>query len=517
MAPDGGHPPAEVIIGIDIGTTAAKVSAFGVGSSWRHTVAREYPLLRPRPGWEVQQPDVLVAAMLAALTDAVAACGGARVLALAVSSAMHGLVGLDAARQPLTPLITWADSRAAEVAADLRAAGVATELHRRSGTPVHPMSPLTKIMWFRRHEPELFGRVRTWTGLKGWIVWSLTGTLATDLSSASGTGLLDLSTGEWSPPSLDLAGLDPAQLPPVLATTDARGLRAVVARQVGLPVATPVVLGAGDGPLGNLGTGALGAGVASLSIGTSGAIRAVVPRPFVDERGSLFCYALTRDQWVIGGAISNGGSVQRWAGEVFGADLADGSAHPDDEAVLALAASIPPGSDGLVALPFLMAERAPLWDPALAGAFLGVRNRHTRGHFIRACIEGVAVQLWAILTQLEEVVSVRSIRATGGVFRSPLWRTIVADALDRPVTVTDGAEGSALGAAALGLVGIGRVDSLEDALRLLRPDGEGDQQPTTPDPGRVEIYTRLHERIPALLADYHELADLFAVKPPRHP
>jgi len=167
MAPDDGHPPAEVIIGIDIGTTAAKVSAFGVGSSWWHTVAREYPLLRPRPGWEVQQPDVLVAAMLAALSDAVAACGGAQVLGLAVSSAMHGLVGLDAARQPLTPLITWADSRATEVVADLRAAGAATELHRRSGTPVHPMSPLTKIMWFRRHEPELFGRVRTWTASRG--------------------------------------------------------------------------------------------------------------------------------------------------------------------------------------------------------------------------------------------------------------------------------------------------------------------------------------------------------------
>jgi len=351
--------------------------------------------------------------------------------------------------------------------------------------------------------------------LEGWIVWSLTGTLATDLSSASGTGLLDLSTGEWSPPSLDLAGLDPAQLPPVLATTDTLGLSAAVARQVGLPVATPVVLGAGDGPLATLGTGALGAGVAALSIGTSGAIRAVVPRPFVDERGSLFCYALTRDRWVIGGAISNGGSVQRWAGEVFGADLADGSARPDDEAVLALAASIPPGSDGLVALPFLMAERAPLWDPALRGAFLGVRDRHTRGHFIRACIEGVAVQLWAILTQLEEAVPVRSIRATGGVFRSPLWRTIVTDALDRPVTVTDGAEGSALGAAALGLLGIGRADSLEDALRLLRPDGEGDQQPTTPDPERVEVYSRLRTRIPALLADYHELADLFAVKTSR--
>jgi gluconokinase len=515
MAPDDRTlPPAEVVIGIDVGTTAAKVSAFGVGSPWRHTVVREYPLLRPNPGWEVQQPDVLAAAMLAALTDTVSACRGSRVLALALSSAMHGLIGLDAARQPLTPLITWADSRAGDVAAELRSAGLAAELHRRSGTPVHSMSPLTKILWFRRQEPELFHRVRTWTGLKGWMVWTLTGTLATELSSASGTGLLDLSTGAWSPQSMALAGIDLEQLPPVLGTTDVLGLSKAVARRVGLPTATSVVLGAGDGPLGNLGTGALGDGVAAVSIGTSGAVRAVTPRPHVDDRGSLFCYALTRQAWVVGGAVSNGGSVQRWAGEVFGAQGAGGSQRPDDEAVLALAASIPAGSDGLVALPFLMAERAPLWDPTIPGAFLGLRNLHTRGHFVRACVEGVAIQLSAVLTQLEAVVPVTSIRATGGVFRSQLWRSIVADVLNLPVTVTDGAEGSALGAAALGLIGLGRAESLESAVDLLRTIGEDDEQATVPDPARADVYDRVRERIPALLAGYRSLAELFAAAGP---
>jgi gluconokinase len=355
--PDGA--PAEVIIGVDVGTTAAKVSAFGIGSPWRRTAVREYPLLRPRPGREVQQPDVLVDAVLAALAETVAGCDGATVLALALSSAMHGLIGLDEQHRPLTPLITWADSRAADEAAQLRREGPARALLERSGTPVHSMSPLTKLIWFRRNEPELFARVRRWVGLKDWVVLSLTGVLATELSSASGSGLLELTTGTWSAASLDLAGIDESRLPPVLATTAVLDLADALAGRLGLPAGLPVVLGAGDGPLGNLGSGAIDPGVAGLSLGTSGAIRALAPRSHLDRAGGLFRYALTDQDWVVGGAISNGGSVLRWAGGVFGGDAA--APGPDDAAVLRSAASIPAGCDGLVALPYLMAERAPLW------------------------------------------------------------------------------------------------------------------------------------------------------------
>lgn len=509
-------PPAEVVIGVDCGTTAAKVSAFGLcapanGMPWRHTAVREYPLLHPSPGWAVQQPDVLITAVFAALTDVVAACHGARVLALSLSSAMHGLIGLDSGMRALTPLVTWADSRAAEQAAALKADGVAPLLLHRSGTPVHSMSPLTKLLWFRAHEPALFGQVRYWIGLKDRLVWALTGVLATELSCASGTGLLDVSTGDWSAETLALAGVEASQLPPVLDTTAALGLGKAPAAQVGLPVTTPVVLGAGDGPLGNLGTGAIGDGVAGLSIGTSGAIRTIIPKPEVDADAGLFCYALTRDAWALGGAISNGGSVLRWAGDVFGPQQHQATGRPDDAAVLALATSIPPGSDGLVALPYLMAERAPLWDPTLAGAFLGVRAGHTRGHFVRAGIEGVAQQLWTILARLDRVTPISEVRATGGVFRSALWRQILADVLDRPVTVTDGAEGSALGAAALGLVGIGRAPDPAAALAMLRPDDvAGAAAPATrPDPAVSAVYADARSRIPALVASYATVAALF--------
>jgi gluconokinase len=494
------YPPAEVVIGLDVGTTATKAVAFGLGSGWRHAVVREYPLLQPQPGWQVQDPSTVLAAVLGALAEVITQTRGARVAGISVSSAMHGLIGLDADLRPLTPLLTWADSRAVREAAELRASGESEALHRTSGTPVHPMSPLTKLMWFNRHEPGLTARVRAWVGLKDYVLQALTGTLVTELSSASGSGLFDISTRTWSPRALAIAGVREDQLPPALPTTAVLGLTKSVAARLGLPTATAVVVGAGDGPLGNLGVGALDPGVVGLSVGTSGAARMIVPGPVADPSGRLFCYALTDDAWVVGGAVSNGGIAIRWAGGVFGHE--GGS----DAEVLELAASIPPGSDGLVMLPYLLAERAPLWDPSLTGAFLGMRHSHTRGHFVRAVVEGVAFQLWMIVNQLDSVVPVTEIRATGGVFRSPVWQRVLAGVLGHPLTVSGGAEGSALGAAALGLTALGRAGSLADGLDVLAPGLRGNVgQRVAVDPRDDGVYAGLRAGFPRLLESYAAL------------
>jgi gluconokinase len=476
------RPP--VVIGLDIGTTAAKVVAFEVfAGSPRPTAARggdpwsaehEYPLIRPQSGWRVQDPAAVIEATLRSLAEVVAALGGAPVLALSVSTAMHGLIGLDDQLRPLTPIVTWADARARDVARELRALPGAADLHRRSGTPIHSMSPLTKLRWFARKEPTLMRSARAWIGLKDLVLLALTGRLVTELSSASGTGLLSIPDRTWDPEALALAGVRRDQLPDVLPTTMHLPLSPDAASRVGLPTGTPVVLGAGDGPLGNLGTGAIRRGVAGLSLGTSGALRLAVDGPRSDPSGRLFCYALTDDQWVIGTPISNGGTVVRWAASVFAADRPDATrefAQPpaDDAQVLALGAAVEPGSEGLVMLPFLLAERGPLWDADVRGAFLGIREHHGRGHFVRAAVEGVAFQLATILDGLECVGPVSSIRATGGVFRSALWREVLAGVLGRPLTVTAGSEGSALGAAALGLHAMDSGDSLETALRALAP------------------------------------------------
>jgi gluconokinase len=502
--------PARVVIGLDAGTTSVKAAAFGVGSAWSALASREYPLLQPAPGQQVQDPAAVLRAAGEALAECVAAARPAEVVAVSVSAGMHGLVAFDEDRRPITPLVTWADARARDEARELHRGGLAADLHTRTGVPVHPMSPLAKLLWFARHDRATWERARWWGGLKDLLLHWLTGSLVTELSSASGTGLLDVGTCAWSPEALDACGLDADRLTPVESPTATLPLAAGVATQVGLPAGTPVVAGAADGPLGNVGTGALGPGVAGLSLGTSGAIRTAVDGPRIDPGHRLFCYALTESVWVVGGAISNGGSAARWAREAIAPDVAASAGDEGpDEAALAVAATAPPGCDGLVMLPYLLAERAPLWDPDLSGAYLGLRRDHGREHLLRAAVEGVCLQMRLILDDLDAVAPVTAVRATGGAFRSRLWQEVMAAALGRPIVVGDSADGTARGAAALGLVGVGLAPTLDDAVRRL-DEGRAEPTPVEPDRELVAAYDRLRASVPGLIAQLAPVAALFA-------
>ena len=458
--------PGRVVIGVDVGTTATKVVAFALDSGWTHVVERSYPMLQPNPGWQEQDPVLLMQASQDALSECVGALGGCTVVGLGVSTAMHGLVGLDDRGAPLTPLVTWADTRAVDEVEELRASGQDRELHRATGTPVHPMSPLVKIMWFARQEPELTSRVDLWASLKTWVLRGLTGAVVCDLSSASDSGLLDRASGGWHPTALAWAGLDADRLPPIVPTTHVLTLSADAARATGLAVGTPVVVGAGDGPMGNLGTDAMRAGTVGVSVGTSAAARAVVPGPVADLPPGLFCYALADDLWVVGGAASNGGSASRWMVDLLHRGAGGGLSETQ---ALASAATVAPGSDGLCVVPYLRPERAPLWDVDIPGAVLGLRHHHTAAHLVRATIEGVAVQLAAVIDQISLLQDVREVRATGGAFRAPVWGQVLSGLLELPVTVTDSSQGSARGVAALTLYAVGEAGSLAKASAVLAP------------------------------------------------
>jgi gluconokinase len=307
---------------------------------------------------------------------------------------------------------------------------------------------------------------------------------------------------------VQLAGIEADQLPHVLPTTAVLKLTRAAGRRIGVPSGLPVAVGAADGPLGNLGTGAITPGVAGLSLGTSGAARMMVSEPSFDAEGRLFCYALTDDLWVIGGAVSNGGNTLRWAGETFAADLvAEGHADVD---VLELAAQAPAGSDGLLMLPYVLSERAPLWDPDLTGAYLGIRSHHTRSHFVRAAIEGVCLQLSAIVDSLDSVAPVHSIRATGGPFRSELWRHIMAATLARPMSVESAAGGTALGAAALGWYALGGSPTLSKALAAVGGPSLSSRAPTVPvRASDVSAYAQLRARMSPLIDSYDDVAQIF--------
>ena len=453
-----------MILGVDIGTTSAKAAGFDADGTMHAVAAAEYPLHEPHPGWAEQDAEQVVAAVLQVLEQA----RDATVTGIGFSTAMHSLVGLDGDGKPLTGLITWADTRALAQAQRLKAEH--PELHARTGTPLHPMSPLAKLCWFRECDPDTFARVERWCGIKDLVLERLTGQWVMDHSAASGSGLMDVHRLDWDPLALELAGVRPQQLPrlvPVKETLDWE---------------VPIVAGAGDGPLANLGVGAVRPGVAAVSIGTSGALRVMVEDPSIDERGRVFCYALTPGRWAVGGAINNGGVVLQWVGESLAPDL--GVHHEHD--LLELAAQVPAGSEGLVMLPALLSERAPHWSAIPRGAYVGLTRSHGRGHLIRAAVEGVCLQLALVLASVRDAgYEVHEIRATGGFAQSDLWRQMLADALGMPIGFPEGHEGSAFGAALVAkeaLEGVS-IDVAADIVAL--------KETVDPKPQAAAVYERL--------------------------
>ncbi len=457
-----------LVVGLDVGTSSVKAAVFGAGGRRgavaRHAIART----SDANGRVTQNPGDVQAAVLGALETVVRAAGR-RPDAVAISAAMHALVGLDAHTEPLTPLVTWADNRAVGVVADWVAHRTADFVHERTGVPLHPMAPVAKLAWFAEFEGSLAARVARWVDLKALVVGWLTGDTVTEVSSASGWGLMDVRRGVWDGDATVLAGVDAAQLPEIASPTAVRGLSPDVAARVGLPAGTPVVLGAADGPLGNVGVGATTPGVAGLSLGTSGAVRVVVDAVPPVTRG-LFCYVLDERRWVLGGAVSNGGNIVDWLADTLFDPPLGGGAAARAAAVLEVAGAAPPGADGLVMVPYLVSERAPLWDPSLPGTYLGLRRRHGRAHLARAAIEGVGAALGVITDLIDAAVPIDAVHATGGTMRSGLWRRVLAATLGRPMTVANTDEGSALGAAVLGLVALGAAPDIEQARRLVVGD-----------------------------------------------
>jgi sugar (pentulose or hexulose) kinase len=358
--------------------------------------------------------------------------------------------------------------------------------------------PLVKLLWFREQQPDVWQRAAHWVGIKEYVLYRLAGLLAVDESIASATGLYGLAARDWDAGALDLVELRREQLPALHATTDVAARLGADVAAWGLQAGTPIVVGASDGVLANLGVNAVAPGVAACSIGTSAAIRGVVRAPSVDEQGRVFCYVLVPGRWVVGGATNNGGNVLRWLGRVAGADLPD-----PDAGLTELAATVPPGAEGLLMLPYLSGERAPRWAGDPCGAFLGLTQRHTRAHLARAALEGVCLQLALVLEAMQAAgLELAELRATGGFARSPFWRQLLADVLGTPIGFPASEQGSAAGAALLGHVALGRLGSVDDAAALVRVT-----EVVHPGPDAARFYRRL---LPAFARTAEAVEDLDA-------
>lgn len=471
------------VIAVDIGTTSTKTLAVESDGTVLASYDVEYPLVSRKPGEAVQDPEQIYEAVMEAIPGVISKAGlrAADIVAVSFSSAMHSLIAVDGQHKPLTPCITWADNRSTAYVERLNQDMNGHQIYINTGTPIHPMSPLLKIMWLRDHEPDLFAQAEKFIGIKEYIFAKWFHSYIIDYSLASATGLFHLRSLAWDDLALQTAGITADKLSePVDTTHYLQGLSEADAKQLGLEQNTPFVLGASDGVLANLGIGALERGVFAVTIGTSGAVRAVVREPQTDPNRRLFCYALAQDYWVIGGPINNGGVVLRWVRDQVAAQAAEEARRmgiDPYEKLSAIAGEAPAGSAGLLCLPLFSGERAPDWNADARGVYFGLSLYHETKHMIRAAMEGVMFRIGAVVAAVEEFAgTAKQIRASGGFARSPLWVQMMADVLGSPVTIPATVQSSGLGAAALGFKAVGIMDRLEDVQQwvsrghLLYPD-----------------------------------------------
>ena len=446
------------VLGIDVGTGGTRALIMDERGAIVSAATEDHePFASPKIGWAEQHPkDWWRAAGIAVRKALVQGDLRAQQIAcVGFSGQMHGAVMLDEAGEVVRPALIWCDVRTEKQCNDL-AQQIGTErLIELTCNPPLANFTLTKFLWMRENEPESWKRVRFVMLPKDYVRFRLTGERAIDMADASGTLMLDVAHRRWSSEVLRAVGIDASVLPQLYESPEVCGKVSLKgAEETGLAVGTPVVAGAGDQAAGAVGMGIVAPGAVSATIGTSGVVFAATDRPALDSVGRLhsFCHAIP-NRWHLMGVTRAAGFSLRWFRDnlMSACERRDGDPY---ERLTAEAAKVPPGSDGLLWAPYLMGERTPHLDPNARGVLAGLTASHSRGHAVRAILEGVAFSLKDTFTIFEEMrVPVKSIRLGGGGARSPLWRQIQADIYGQEVEIVAAEEGAAYGAAILAGVG----------------------------------------------------------------
>ncbi len=470
------HEP--VVLALDVGTSSARAALFDArGYMLPDTLAsRPHSPRTTQDGGSELDSDTLLEDVCSAVDETLAAAAGVTVTAVGTTSFWHSIIGVDPRGEALTPVYTWADTRARVVLPEIASTLDTEALYDRTACPLHSSYVPPKLLWLRRTRPDLFGRVRRWLSPGEYVHLRLLGETACGEAMASATGMYDQEARTWYEPALDTAGITPDELAPLVSISQpiASLRREYASRWPALASATwyPAV---GDGATSNFGSGAARPGVAALNYGTSAAIRTVVAQRMHLPRG-LWLYRVDAHRLLLGGAVSNAGNVYAWLLRTLGLT-------PEEAEEYMLRAQ--PGTSGLDFVPHLAGERAPDWQAGATGTLSGIRLDTSREEILQAGVEGVLVELLTVHNMLVNTVEVRELIVSGGAVRkSEALRKSLTDALGRPLRVSLETEPSARGAALLALEAIGAV---EDAAQVPARTSEL----TTPDQGRHGTYASI--------------------------
>lgn len=503
------------LMGIDVGTTGTRAVIVEPNGHVKGAATGEHqPMRMPRPGWAEQDPEDWWQAAIRAVRTALDTAGlsGADIAAIGLSGQMHGVTLLDKSNAVLHPALIWCDQRSQEQCDWITRRVGAQRLIELALNPALTGFSAPKLLWIRDHEPRVYERAAHFLLPKDFVRLRLTGEFATDVSDASGTLLFDVAHRRWSKEILAELSIDPGLLPRAEESPEITGeITRQTAQLTGLKAGTPVVAGGGDQASSAVGNGIVLPGLTSATLGTSGVIFSYTDAPKLDPGGRIhtFCHAVP-GKWHVMGVTQGAGLSLRWFRDqlspVETGQAGQGGADAYD-LIVRQAEQIPPGSDGLLFLPYLMGERTPHLDPGARGMWFGLTAAHTRGHLIRSILEGVAFSLRDSLEIFRELtIPVEQIRASGGGSRSPLWRQIQADIYGKEVVTLTESEGSALGAALLAGVAAkayGSVEESADAAIHVR-------EHVAPDPRRSAVYEHLYQVYRSLYPATRDLAHRLA-------
>jgi len=453
-----------MFLGIDVGTGGTRALLIDSTGSILASCSTEHaPISSPQIGWAEQDPEDWWRAAKASIRGVIAQSGGnaGAIRSIGLTGQMHGCVMLDDSGSVLRPALIWCDQRTQPQCDWLNATIGRERLIEWTCNPALPNFTLTKLLWVREHQPEIFQSIKHVLCPKDYVRFRLTGEYAMDMQEASGTLLLDVTHRRWSQNVADAASIPMEWLPQLFEGPEVCArISEAGALSTGLATGTPVIAGAGDQGAGAVGMGVLSAGSVSATIGTSGVVFASTDKPVKDPLGRLhtFCHAAP-GLWHVMGVTNGAGLSLRYFRDTF-------APQQNYDALSTEAATAPPGSDGLFWAPYLFGERTPHLDPNARAAFIGITASHKRAHFIRAVMEGVAFSLKDTFTLFAELgIPVERIRLGGGGANSPLWSAIQADVYGQSVELLEAEEGGAFGAALLAGTGVGAWASVEEACR----------------------------------------------------
>ena len=461
------------VLGIDIGTGSVKGVAVNLAGQSFEVCQQHYSYNAPQPGYYEQDPEQIWDAFIACIKGIIEKTG-TQPLVISLSSAMHSLIAVDENCRALYPMITWADNRSAGIAERLKASAEGLSIYKATGTPLHAMSPLCKIIWMRENNTGLFTQTHKFISIKEYIWHKLFNEFVIDHSSASCTGLFDIEELTWYPGSLAMAGIKERMLSKPVTTDYTQKYDPTTGQSLDfLLPGTPFVIGASDGTLANLGSMANKPGIAAMTIGTSGAVRVASNKPLPNMEAMTFSYILDKETYICGGPINNGGiALQWWLKNMAGPEPTE----QDYDQLFKEIANIPAGSNGLIFLPYLTGERAPIWDSESCGNFFGVKTTAYEGSFFKGGFRGYL--LCAMKDVLDAVQQnaepITQINISGGFTKSPVWVQTLADITNTNLAILQADDASAVGAGLLALKSMGLISEYPQSnaanLKIIKPD-----------------------------------------------